>query len=138
VAPAVTIGAVAGGCLLTAAWNPGDDGVAICASKSVLGIDCPFCGGMRSVNALTRGDWAAAADHNVVLAVVLPLVAVGLLVWLWRSWRDRPTPFPWPRSAAGSLTLGTVVVVLLIAFTVARNVGGPAWVDWLGSSTWTG
>lgn len=135
VGPAVAVGAVACGCVLTAAWNPGDDGVALCASQSVFGVDCPFCGGMRCVNALTRGDWLAAADHNVLLAVALPLVAVGLLVWLWRSWRGRTTPVPWPSSARASIALGAVVVVVLAAFTVARNVGGPAWVDWLASTS---
>ena len=135
VAPAVAVGAVACGCLLTAAWNPGDDGIPLCASQAVFGVDCPFCGGMRCVNALTRGDWAAAADHNVVLAVALPLVAVGLLVWLWRSWQGRPTPAPWPSSARASIALGAVVVVALAAFTVARNVGGPGWIDWLASTS---
>jgi hypothetical protein len=134
-APAVTIGAVACGCALTAAWNPGDAGVPLCASQSVFGVDCPFCGGMRCVNALTRGDWLAAADHNVLLAIALPLTAVGLLAWLWRSWRGRPTPVPWPSSTRASIALGTVVVVALAAFTVARNVGGPAWADWLASTS---
>jgi hypothetical protein len=63
------------------------------------------------------------------------LVAVGLLVWLWRSWRDLPTPAPWPASGRTSIALGSAVILFLAAFTVARNVGGPAWVDWLASSS---
>ena len=138
VGPAVAVGSVAVGSALIAAWNPGDDGQVLCTSQAAFGVDCPFCGGMRCVNALVRGDLLGAADHNVLLAVALPLVALGLVVWLWRSWQGRPTPVPWPADARRSLALGAVVVVALIGFTVLRNVGGPAWVEWLHSTTYLG
>jgi len=138
VGPAVAVGAAAVGTALIAAWNPGDTGQVLCTSQAAFGVDCPFCGGMRCVNALARGDLLAAADHNVLLAVALPLAAVGLLVWLWRSWRDRPTRFPWPRDSRASATLGAVIVVGLVAFTVARNVGGPEWAEWLRSTVHVG
>mgnify|MGYP006278244241 CR=1 FL=1 len=137
VAPAISLGAVAGGCVAIAAWNPTDTGPTVCWSQAVFGVDCPFCGGLRCVNSLMHGDWLAAADHNVVLAVALPVVAIALVVWLVRSLQDRPMPTVWPRSAKLSLGLGIAVAVFLIAFTVVRNVGGAPWMEWLHSTTYT-
>ncbi|MFM7069568.1 MAG: DUF2752 domain-containing protein [Actinomycetes bacterium] len=131
-APVAVGAAVAAGTAAIALWNPGDGGPSICWSKSLLGIDCPFCGGLRCVNALAHGNWAQAADHNVLLAVVLPVAAVFWAVWLVRSVRGERFELPRPSSRA----LGALAV-FLIAFTVARNVGGAPWIDWLNSATYT-
>jgi hypothetical protein len=131
VRPLVAGAAVACGCAAIALVNPGDTGTSVCWSKSLLGVDCPFCGGLRCVNALVRGDWLAAADHNVLLAVVLPLVAIGWLVTLVRALQGRP--IRWPRIPPAGF-IG--IAVFLVAFTVARNVGGPAWINWLNSATY--
>jgi hypothetical protein len=114
--PVVAGAVVACGCAAIALVDPGD---------------CPFCGGLRCVNALVRGDWLAAADHNVLLAVVLPLVALGWLVTLVRALQGRPIRRP--RIPPAGL-IG--IALFLVAFTVARNVGGPAWVEWLNSATY--
>lgn len=108
--------------------NPGDSGVTICASKGLFGIDCPLCGGLRCVNSLMRGHFLAAADHNVILAVALPLVAATWLVWLGAQLFGHEIRVSEPPR----WLIGTVAV-LLLAFTVVRNVGGPAWAQWLGS-----
>ena len=136
VAPAMTLGAVAGGCLAIAAWNPTDTGPTVCWSQAVFGVDCPFCGGLRCVNSLMHGDWLAAADHNVVLAVALPIIALALVVWLVRSIQDRPMPTLWPTSARGSLVLGIAAIVFLVAFTVVRNVDGSPWMEYLHSNVY--
>jgi hypothetical protein len=129
--PVVAGAVVACGCAAIALVDPGDSGTSVCWSKSLLGVDCPFCGGLRCVNALVRGDWLAAADHNVLLAVVLPLVALGWLVTLVRALQGRPIRRP--RIPPAGL-IG--IALFLVAFTVARNVGGPAWVEWLNSATY--
>ena len=130
VAP-VAVGAVtACGCAAVALVDPGDSGTPVCWSKALFGVDCPFCGGLRCTNALLRGDWLAAADHNVLLAVALPALVVVWGVWLVRSLQDRP--FRLPRVPRWGW-IG--IALLLVAFTVARNVGGPAWIDWLASGT---
>jgi hypothetical protein len=133
VAP-VAVGALtACGCAAVAIVNPQDSGRPVCWSKALFGIDCPFCGGLRCTNELVRGDWLAAADHNVLLAVALPALVVVWLVWLIRSVQDRPFRLPtMPRWG------WAVVAVGLLAFTVARNVGGAPWIDWLASGTYRG
>ncbi|HMR96270.1 MAG TPA: DUF2752 domain-containing protein [Microthrixaceae bacterium] len=131
VAPAATGAALVAGCAAIALWDPGDGGVAVCWSKALFGIDCPLCGGLRATNALTRGDWFAAADHNVLVAVGLPLLAVLWAVWLIRSIQGRPLDLPRiPRAAV--IGFG----VFLLAFAVVRNLDvDVTWIHWLASDT---
>jgi hypothetical protein len=138
VAPVAVGAATVCGCAAIALIDPGDSGTAVCWSKSLFGVDCPLCGGLRCVNALVRGDWAAAADHNVLLAVALPLLAVAWAVWLVRSLRGRPAPDWMRRLAHPSVAVGVAIGVFLLAFTVVRNVGGPEWAEWLNSATYPG
>lgn len=122
-------GVVALGTIAIAAVNPGDSGAPICLSQTLFGIDCPLCGGLRAVNALARGDWLAAADHNVVLAVVLPLAVAAWLWWMVSAWRGRRVA---TRAPSASVVVG--VVVLLVAFTVLRNIDAGPVTDWLAAS----
>lgn len=131
ITPAATGFALAAGCAAIAVWDPGDGGTAVCWSKAVFGIDCPLCGGLRATNALLRGDWLAAADHNVLVAIGLPIAAVLWLMWLVRSIQDKPFDLPrMPRT--GWIAIG----VFLLAFTVVRNLNvDVSWVHWLASDT---
>jgi hypothetical protein len=128
------IGAVAAcGCLAVAAADPGDDGVPLCWSRTLFGVDCPLCGGLRTANSLLRADASAALDHNVLLAVALPLVTLLWAWWFVRSWRGEDAPVRRP-PAWILWSLGALVV----AFGVVRNLTGPAWARWLHSDTWAG
>ncbi len=130
-APVATGAAVACGCAAIALWDPSDGGTAVCWSKAVFGIDCPLCGGLRATNAMLRGDWLAAADHNVLVAVLLPIAAVLWVVWLVRSLQDRPFTLP-KIPTAGWIAIG----VFLLAFTVVRNLDvDVTWIHWLASDT---
>ena len=44
--------------------------------------------------ALQRGDFLAAADHNVFVAVGVPIVAVTWIVWILSSALGRPFTLP--------------------------------------------
>lgn len=125
-------GLAAGGAAIGIALiDPTDTGVSICASQRLLGLDCPLCGGLRCVNALLRGDFLAAADHNVIAAVGLPMIAVAWLAWFLQPLTNRRvTTRPAPNWLVG------VVAVAMLAFTVARNLGGPAWMQWLASGSY--
>ncbi|HTN99573.1 MAG TPA: DUF2752 domain-containing protein [Microthrixaceae bacterium] len=130
VRPAKIGALLAAGTVAIAAINPTDSGFAVCWSQR-LGIDCPFCGGLRTVTSLVHGDFMAALDHNVILAVALPLLAVAWTYWMITALMNRPVALPkfprWLIASAG---------FVLLAFTVARNVGGPEWVQYLASSTY--
>jgi hypothetical protein len=113
--------------------NPGDQGVPVCWSQAIFGVDCPFCGGLRCTNALLRGHLGEALDHNVVLAAALPVMGLLWVWWVARQWRGVTDPAPRvPR------WLTVTAAVLLVAFTVVRNLGGPAWARWLHSDIYRG
>lgn len=126
--PALVAG---GGALAIAAWNPGDDGIPFCFSRHLFGIDCPACGGLRTVNSLMHGDLIGAADHNVLLALLLPLTAIVWLAWFVEPLTGRRITIPDPPR-----WMIVSIAVLLGAFTVVRNMGGPAWAQWLASGSY--
>ena len=80
---------------------------------------------------MMRGRFLEAADHNVLVAVALPVVAVVWVLFVVTAVAGRPFRIPKiPRWAIW------VLAVLVASFTVLRNTGGPAWVDWLASGSY--
>lgn len=113
---------------LTYAVNPVSVGfLPPCPLNSVFGVDCPLCGGMRGTHALLNGDVEAAADHNIALLVILPLLVAAFFGWASRRWRgNEHEPRRIPR-----IELNWIVVPVLVAlavFGVVRN-----FVPYLGS-----
>lgn len=127
--PLIAGAAAACGCVAIALVDPTDSGVPICWSQGFFGVDCPLCGGLRATNSLMRGDLLAALDHNVFVAVGLPIIAVVWIAWVAAQMLGRP--FRVPRIPRPVIA---VLAVAIVAFTVSRNFDSPAWIDWLGSS----
>ena len=115
-----------------ALWNPGDDGIPLCPTKAMSGLDCPFCGGLRTVAALGRGDIARAADHNLLLTLLTPVAIAWWVLWVLAARDGRPAPVPRWSSRATRVTV-TALVVLAVAFTVVRNVKVGGDTNWLAS-----
>jgi Protein of unknown function (DUF2752) len=89
-----------------------------CPSRLVLGLDCPFCGGLRGTHDLLHGDLAGALDHNLLLPAYLVAAAVIGVCYLLPL-TGRPVPrVRLPRWAL----IGAAAVV--VSFTVARNLPG--------------
>lgn len=89
-----------------------------CPSRLVLGLDCPFCGGLRGTHELLHGDLAGALDHNLLLPAYLVAAAVIGACYLLPL-TGRPVPrVRLPRWAL----IGAAAVV--VSFTVARNLPG--------------
>lgn len=89
----------------------------VCPFRSLTGLDCPFCGGLRAVHDLGHGQVVAALDQNALVTLAVPLVVLGWLGWTVRSVRGRParqTP-PW---------VVPVGLALLGIFWVVRNLPG--------------
>ncbi|CAM2845925.1 DUF2752 domain-containing protein [Prescottella defluvii] len=90
-APAAVAAAAVAACGFVLWADPTSPGgvIPVCPTKSLLGIDCPLCGGTRMLYALLHLDVAGALRYNAVgvVAVVLLIVAFG--VWTWGRLRGR-------------------------------------------------
>ena len=94
-----------------------------CPWLLLTGTYCPGCGGLRAVNDLTRGDFAAAASSNLMFVASLPAVA-----FFWaRSLHQRWTGVRRPLSKAGLAVLVAVALVLVVVFSVVRNLPAGSW-----------
>lgn len=116
-APLATAAAAAGAWIAVAAVGP-DVAVPLpCPLFELTGLACPFCGGTRALYALAHGDVAAAAGHNAVVVLAVPV-----LVALWSRWsvrRARGVRGPMVGMSAGVLL---VLGIALVTFAVVRNL----------------
>ena len=94
-----------------------------CPSRTILGIDCPLCGGLRGTNALLHGRITEALDHNVLLPAYLGFAGLTLGLWLLPLVGRPERKLRLPRWLWA--TFGAVMV----AFAVARNlpIDGVGW-----------
>jgi hypothetical protein len=92
----------------------------VCPLYALTGLYCPGCGGLRGVNDLTNGHVGQAASSNLLLVLALPFAAVFFARWTYGAWTGREVR----AVPALSRPVTTALVVLLVAFTVARNLPG--------------
>jgi hypothetical protein len=97
-----------------------------CPLLLLTGAYCPGCGGLRAVHDLSNGDVVAAASSNLLLVALVPVAAL-----LWGRWaRAR-----WSGSPVVSLLLTRhalwSLAVVVVAFTVLRNLGNLETTAWL-------
>lgn len=87
-----------------------------CPFLALTGLQCPGCGTLRAVHALTRGDVVAAVDFNVLTMSLLPVLLVGWIGWL-RYGLGRRTTMPdlptW---------VGPLLAVVVPVFWLVRNL----------------
>lgn len=115
--PGVVLAAVAGASVYTYVVDPNSSGAfPQCPFRAVTGLDCPGCGGLRCVHALLHGDVAAAADHNLLTLLLLPLTTLVLLRWVLVSWGMSLPEVRLPRVFAWALP------VAFFGFWVLRNI----------------
>jgi len=122
-APALTIGGLAAATLALRLRDPHEPNSWGLCPSAALGFWCPGCGGLRAVNDLTHGEVGAALSSNLLVTLLIPVVAAGLLVWLVDRWQGRTRTLD-----AGRVARLTVVgCVVAIAFAVVRNLSFGAW-----------
>ncbi len=122
--PPLAVGAVAAlGAVALHVRDPHVSGSWAYCPVALVGFWCPLCGGLRAVNDATHLDLAAAASSNLLLVAAAPAVValwVRRLVACWRG-GEAMQPLQAPRAAWLAL------LVLVTAFTVARNLPLGAW-----------
>ena len=94
-----------------------------CPFLATTGLYCPGCGALRGIHDLLHGDIAGALARNP-----MTVIAVPYLILAWVTWILRKAGHPAPRST--SLPPWTIWLLLgvVVAFGVLRNL--PGW-DWL-------
>lgn len=92
-----------------------------CPLKLTTGLDCPACGGLRTVFSLTHGDLATAIDHNLLAVVALPAVVVWWALIVYRGWTGRERVVT-PASARRTRLITIAIVAVTVLFTIARNL----------------
>ena len=89
----------------------------ICPSR-LLGLYCPGCGGLRGTHDLLTFHWREAVGENLLL-----IPALVLFGWWWVSQLSTALGRPM-KGPSFTKRSGLFVFVVLIAFTVARNLPG--------------
>jgi len=121
VAPLLTAGITVGALGYLAAVDPNEPGhYPLCPTKALLGIDCPGCGCLRGLHALTQGDLGVAADHNLLLLLAVPFALVLWVRWVMRAWRG-VSPAVSLRTFRLRNRAMIIVMVAILAFGVVRN-----------------
>src|SRR4051794_10476989 len=85
----------------------------VCPVKALTGLDCPGCGSLRAVHALSHGDVLGALDHNGLFVVFLPVMVLSAVLWA----RSRPQP-AW----LSARYTGWAVFAVVIGWAVVRNL----------------
>lgn len=119
------LGAGLGLCLAVNLVDPNVEGaLGLCPFKAMTGgLDCPGCGTLRGVRALTRGDVVRAADHNLLTVLVVPLLLVALVSW-WRVETGRAARVWRPPT-----TVAVALAVAVPVFWLVRNLPVGAWLS---------
>ena len=65
----------------------------------------------------------AALSSNILVTLLIPVVSLGLLVWLADRWRGRTREL----NAARITRVAVLFCVVAVAFAVVRNTSFGAW-----------
>jgi hypothetical protein len=88
-----------------------------CPFRSITGLSCPGCGGLRAVHEALHGHLGAAIRLNPILAVLTPILGYGVLDDLSRLFRSRSLPRPRIRPA-----WWLALAVMVGVFWVVKNI----------------
>lgn len=125
IAPALGTGVlVTGAAAYIWAVDPNKGGFyPVCPTQAILGIDCPACGGLRGSHALLRGDLSGAADNNILLFLLVPVLFFVWWRWLVSSWKATPAMGSTEAQVSAESTSKILIIALIVVlvFGVVRN-----------------
>ncbi|WP_050348354.1 DUF2752 domain-containing protein [Arsenicicoccus sp. oral taxon 190] len=104
-----------------------------CPFLALTGLPCPFCGGLRALNDLTRADLAGAVSSNAVMVLATVLALVATVAWTAAAWRaarrGEPDPVAIRLEQAPVGRWVAAALLLWCAFGVLRWWGPLAWLQ---------
>ncbi|MCB0916391.1 MAG: DUF2752 domain-containing protein [Actinobacteria bacterium] len=119
VGPLAAIGGIAAATTYLAFVDPNTPGhYPGCPTQTLMGVDCPGCGGLRATHDLAHGDIAGAFGHNALFVLLVPVIVFFLGRNLVSAWTGRP---PRALSPKWSQRLLTLFIAVTIVFTLVRN-----------------
>ncbi len=123
-APATALAAASAALALLAVRDPHRSGAyGTCPFRTLTGLPCPLCGGLRAVSDLVHGQLVAALQSN---ALVVVMALGGAVIWLgWASRRLRGDGSETPPLTSDP-RLGRALAVVMVAFCVLRWLPGLA------------
>ncbi|GBL35528.1 hypothetical protein EMGBS15_11230 [Filimonas sp.] len=83
-----------------------------CIFKQLTTFECAGCGSARSLHALLHGHVSLAADYNLLLMVLLPVLIVGGIA-SYSNYLDNVWPV---------LNRPKIYLILIILFWIMRNI----------------
>src|SRR5215207_8317522 len=87
-----------------------------CPSRTLLGVDCPACGGLRGTHDLLHGHLGEALGHNLLLPAILAVLGTAFALWSLPLLGRQARALVVPRWAA------VTAAAVAVAFTVLRNL----------------
>lgn len=92
---------------------------ALCSFKAVTGLECPGCGGQRSVHFLLHGDIMQALRYNSFFVIALPFLAyfyiMFVLVYVLKKEK-------YLKSFVFTSWFGFGLLIVVILFFILRNI----------------
>lgn len=116
-AGAVAVAAVLGAVAVVYFFNPSTHGFyPICLFHAMTGLNCPGCGGTRSLYALLHGHFELALKDNALFILLLPVVA------LRGAWFAGKKSLGQPAGQFVPVKSLWWLLVIAVVFTVLRNL----------------
>lgn len=89
-----------------------------CPFYILTGLFCPGCGSQRAISALLHLDISSAIRYNVLLVAALPVLAFSGYASVVNTFGKRQVN----QKLFHSVTFIWIIIVLVIAFWILRNV----------------
>ena len=105
---------------MLAVVDPSQGHFPLCPTKYLTGLDCPLCGGLRSVHSLLHGQFTSALHHNAFVVIGAPFAIWWWAAWLRREWTGQPGPRTTDPARGRAILVSVVTIAVL--FVVVRNL----------------